>query len=53
MARPRFLSKISDFVDAFGSAVSVSAALRDGHRANPNDLRRLGIDPERFEHLKR
>lgn len=53
MSRRRFTDGIGNFFGVVGSAVAVSAALRDRRRARDTDLERLGIDPKRFHAMER
>lgn len=48
MSTRKFISGIGEFFGVIESAVAVSAAVRNRRRAKDADLRRLGIDPERF-----
>ena len=41
-------SGIGEFFNMMGSAISAAAAYEAGRRPNARDLRRLGIDPVRF-----
>ena len=53
MRMRRFMVGFGEFFDTVGSAIAVSAALRDRRPARPDDLMRLGIDPERFREMTR
>ena len=44
---------ISEFLDIVGSAIAVSAAMREHRPANDAHLRHLGIDPVQFRGIKR
>lgn len=44
---------IAGFLDIVGSACAVSAAVREGRQAEDADLKRLGVDPQRFRSIKR
>jgi hypothetical protein len=48
-----FARRLTGMLDVLGSAFAVSAAVESGQRAKARDLRRLGIDPERFDELRR
>ena len=39
---------IGEFFNMMGSAIAAAAAFESGRRPNADDLRRLGIDPMRF-----
>ncbi|WP_274423728.1 hypothetical protein [Chelativorans sp. YIM 93263] len=52
MSRHRYLAGVGNFFGAMGSAIAVSAAVRDRRAANPADLSRLGIDPEQFQRIR-
>lgn len=49
----RFVNGVGDFFDMMGSAIAVSAAVRDHRPARPADLKRLGLDPEVFGRINR
>lgn len=53
MRAQRLLSEIGEFFEIVGSATAVSAAIRNHRPARPDDLARLGIDPERFRQISR
>lgn len=48
-----YARRINNFFDLIGSAYSVSAAARENRKARPEDLRRLGIDPDQFNGMFR
>lgn len=52
MRPQRFMNGIGEFIDTIGSAVAVSAAVRDRRPVRDADLVRLGIDPERFRQIR-
>lgn len=43
---------IGEFFTMMGSAINAAAALETGRRPNSRDLRRLGIDPMRFNNVR-
>lgn len=43
---------IGEFFNMLGSALSTASALETGRRPNARDLRRLGIDPIRFDTIR-
>jgi hypothetical protein len=43
---------IGEFFNMMGSAITAAAALETGRRPNAHDLRRLGIDPMRFNNVR-
>jgi hypothetical protein len=43
---------IGEFFNMMGSAINAAAALETGRRPNARDLRRLGIDPMRFNNVR-
>lgn len=43
---------IGEFFNIMGSAISTAAAIETGRRPNAGDLRRLGIDPMRFNTIR-
>ena len=43
---------IGEFFNIMGSAISAAAAYETGRRPNARDLRRLGIDPTRFNNAR-
>ncbi|MCT7378609.1 hypothetical protein [Chelativorans salis] len=53
MRARRFMVGIGEFFDTVGSAMAVSAAVRDRRPARADDLARLGIDPEQFRQISR
>ncbi|WP_163265100.1 hypothetical protein [Chelativorans alearense] len=53
MRARRFMTGIGEFFDTVGSAIAVSAAVRDRRPARPADLARLGIDAEQFRQISR
>jgi hypothetical protein len=44
---------ISNFIQAFGSAVAAASAVERGRTPSARDLRNLGIDPEQFRGIRR
>ncbi|KFB11304.1 MULTISPECIES: hypothetical protein [Nitratireductor] len=53
MRTRKVLSGIGGFFDLVGSAMAVSAAVRDRRPARSSDLSRLGIDPDQFRQINR
>lgn len=49
----RFVNGVGDFFDMVGSAIAVSAAVREHRPARSTDLKRLGLDPETFGRISR
>ncbi len=43
---------IGEFFNMMGSAINAAAAVETGRRPNARDLRRLGIDPMRFNNVR-
>lgn len=43
---------IGEFFNILGSAITTAAALETGRRPNARDLRRLGIDPVKFNNVR-
>jgi hypothetical protein len=43
---------IGEFFNMMGSAINVAAAFESGRRPNARDLRKLGIDPTRFNNVR-
>jgi hypothetical protein len=43
---------IGEFFNIMGSAINAAAAVETGRRPRVSDLRQLGIDPLRFNHIK-
>ena len=43
---------IGEFFNIMGSAISAATAYETGRRPNARDLRRLGIDPTRFNNVR-
>ena len=43
---------IGEFFNIMGSAISAAAAYETGSRPKARDLRRLGIDPTRFNNVR-
>lgn len=53
MRTRQFAQGVGDFFDTLGSAIAVSAAVRNRRPARASDLARLGIDAERFRQMNR
>jgi hypothetical protein len=53
MTTRKTFSAIGDFFSTFGSAVAVSRAVNAGRKPRSRDLRILGIDPARFDTIRR
>jgi hypothetical protein len=53
MSNQRKRSAFGQFVDLFGSAIAVAAAVDAGRRPRDRDLRVLGIDASNFRNIQR
>lgn len=53
MRRGHLVRGVGEFFETLGSAIAVSAAVRDRRPARASDLARLGIDAERFRQMSR
>lgn len=53
MKARKFVTGVGEFFDFMGSAMAVSAAVRNRQPARAADLQRLGIDPEQFSRIRR
>lgn len=53
MNRGIFSGRLLGLLDIFGSAVGASSSIENRRVPDPRDLKRLGIDPERFREINR
>lgn len=53
MTRGIFSGRLLGLLDVFGSAVGASTAVENRRAPDPRDLKRLGIDAERFREINR
>lgn len=53
MTRGIFSGRLLGLLDVFGSAVSAASATRNHRQPDIRDLKRLGIDSDRFREINR
>lgn len=53
MTRGIFSGRLLGLLDVFGSAVGAASAIDNRRAPDPRDLKRLGIDPDRFREINR
>lgn len=53
MTRGIFSGRLLGLLDVFGSAVGAANSIGNRRAPDPRDLKRLGIDPDRFREINR
>ncbi len=53
MTRGIFSGRLLGLLDVFGVANAAAAARNSNHQPDPRDMKRLGIDADRFREINR